>query len=180
MATHSSVLAWRIPWTEKPGRLRSMGSHRVGHNWSDLAAPPISKYFFLPYPRGWKIKERELVTQHWGRLSGVVSYYLKISEFWIYFLFWGPVKQYLFKQTNQKPSSMRLSIQSSNCTTTNPKRLAPLPSGDRVHILFMTQAAFHQRPLAAFLSIGSLEEPGVLEWLGRRVGVVYGFWHSEC
>ena len=38
MATHSSVLAWRIPWTEKPGRLQSMGSHRVGHNWSDLAA----------------------------------------------------------------------------------------------------------------------------------------------
>ena len=38
MATHSSVIAWRIPWTEKPGRLQSMGSHRVGHDWSDLAA----------------------------------------------------------------------------------------------------------------------------------------------
>ena len=36
MATHSSVLAWRIPWTEKPGRLQSMGSHRVGHDLSDL------------------------------------------------------------------------------------------------------------------------------------------------
>ena len=32
MATHSSVLAWRIPCTEKPGRLQSMGSHRVGHD----------------------------------------------------------------------------------------------------------------------------------------------------
>jgi len=32
MATLSSVLAWRIPWTEKPGRLQSMGFHRVGHN----------------------------------------------------------------------------------------------------------------------------------------------------
>ena len=32
MATHSSVLAWRIPWTEKPGRLQSMGSHRVRHD----------------------------------------------------------------------------------------------------------------------------------------------------
>ena len=38
MATHSSVLAWRIPGTEEPGGLLSMGSHRVGHNWSDLAA----------------------------------------------------------------------------------------------------------------------------------------------
>ena len=32
LATHSSVLAWRIPWTEKPGGLQSMGSHRVGHD----------------------------------------------------------------------------------------------------------------------------------------------------
>ena len=38
MATHSSVLAWRIPGTGEPGGLRSMGSHRVGHDWSDLAA----------------------------------------------------------------------------------------------------------------------------------------------
>ena len=37
MATHSSVLAWRIPGTGEPGRLPSMGSHRVRHNWSDLA-----------------------------------------------------------------------------------------------------------------------------------------------
>ena len=38
MATHSSVLAWRIPGTGKPGGLPSMGLHRVGHDWSDLAA----------------------------------------------------------------------------------------------------------------------------------------------
>ena len=34
MATHSSVLAWKIPWTEEPGRLQSMGSQRVGYNWT--------------------------------------------------------------------------------------------------------------------------------------------------
>ena len=38
MATHSSVLAWRIPGTGEPGGLSSMGSHRVRHDWSDLAA----------------------------------------------------------------------------------------------------------------------------------------------
>ena len=38
MATHSSILAWRIVWTEEPGGLLSIGSHRVGHDWSDLAA----------------------------------------------------------------------------------------------------------------------------------------------
>ena len=37
MATHSSILAWRILWTEEPGGLLSMGSHRARHDWSDLA-----------------------------------------------------------------------------------------------------------------------------------------------
>ena len=39
MATHSSVLAWRIPGMGEPGWLPSMGSHRVGHDWSNLASP---------------------------------------------------------------------------------------------------------------------------------------------
>ena len=38
LAPHSSTLAWKIPWMEEPGRLQTMGSHRVGHDWSDLAA----------------------------------------------------------------------------------------------------------------------------------------------
>ena len=42
MATHSSVLAWRIPGKGEPGGLPSMGSHRVGHDWSDLAAAVTS------------------------------------------------------------------------------------------------------------------------------------------
>ena len=41
MATHSSVLAWRIPGTREPGGLPSMGSHRVRYNWSDLAAAAV-------------------------------------------------------------------------------------------------------------------------------------------
>ena len=55
MATHSSVLAWRIPGMGEPGGLPSMGSHRAGHDWSDLAAAAaayvyilIFKYIFLP------------------------------------------------------------------------------------------------------------------------------------
>ena len=45
MATHSSVLAWRIPGTGEPGGLPSTGLHRVGHDWSDLAAAfPISNH----------------------------------------------------------------------------------------------------------------------------------------
>ena len=37
MATNSSILAWRIPWTEESGGLQPMESQRVGYNWSDLA-----------------------------------------------------------------------------------------------------------------------------------------------
>ena len=59
MATHSSVLAWRVPWTEKPGGLQSMGSHRVGHDWSDLvvvchildyACKGYHMIFVFPFP----------------------------------------------------------------------------------------------------------------------------------
>ena len=44
MATHSSILAWRIPGMGEPGGLPSMGLHRVGHNWSDLAAAAGQNY----------------------------------------------------------------------------------------------------------------------------------------
>ena len=56
MATHSSVLAWRIPGTEKPGGLPSMGSHRVRHDGSDLvAAAAVLSEFSLEEskPSGW-------------------------------------------------------------------------------------------------------------------------------
>ena len=59
MATHSSVLAWRIPGTGEPSGLLSTGSHRVGHDWSDAAAAarpppllPIQHHFWLLPPQG--------------------------------------------------------------------------------------------------------------------------------
>ena len=59
MATHSSVLTWRIPGTGEPGGLPSMGSHRVGHDWSDLAAAAAYKWkapsfpLLFPWPSSW-------------------------------------------------------------------------------------------------------------------------------
>ena len=47
MATHSGMLAWRIPGTEEPGGLPSMGSHRVGHDWNDLAAAAAGTIVYL-------------------------------------------------------------------------------------------------------------------------------------
>ena len=57
MATHSSVLAWRIPGTGEPGGLPSMGSHRVRHNRSDLAAAASVEKAMAPHSStlAWKI-----------------------------------------------------------------------------------------------------------------------------
>ena len=48
MATHSSILAWKIPWTEEPGGLQSVGLQRVGHNW---ATSPPSPFMYYEMPR---------------------------------------------------------------------------------------------------------------------------------
>ena len=50
MATHSSILAWRIPGTEEPGGLLSRGSQRVGHNWSNLACMHKRTTVLAPHP----------------------------------------------------------------------------------------------------------------------------------
>ena len=47
MATHSNILAWRIPWTEEPGGLSSMGSQRVGHTESSNLAHSIECYIII-------------------------------------------------------------------------------------------------------------------------------------
>ena len=50
MAPHSSTLAWKIPQTEEPGRLQSMGSRRVGHNWATI----LSLFTFMHWRRKWQ------------------------------------------------------------------------------------------------------------------------------
>ena len=44
MATHSSILAWRSPWTEEPGGLWSMGSQRVSHDWVTFSFSALTDY----------------------------------------------------------------------------------------------------------------------------------------
>jgi len=79
MATHSSVLAWRIPGTGEPGGLPSMGSHTVGHDWSDLAAaalwcplatPTVLLGFLLPWMWGissWLLQQSTTPAPYLGR-----------------------------------------------------------------------------------------------------------------
>ena len=65
MAPHSSSLAWKIPWTEEPGRLQSMGSLGVGHDW----ATSLSLFTFMHWRRKWKPTPVSLPGESQGRGS---------------------------------------------------------------------------------------------------------------
>ena len=66
--THSSTLAWKIPWTEEPGKLQSMGSLGVGYNW----ATSLSLFTFMHWRRKWQPTPVFLPgeSQGWGSLVG--------------------------------------------------------------------------------------------------------------
>ena len=65
MAPHSSTLAWKIPWAEEPGRLRSMGSLRVGHDW----VTSFSLFTFMHWRRTWQPTPVLLTGESQGRRS---------------------------------------------------------------------------------------------------------------
>ena len=65
MATHSSTLAWKIPWTEEPGRLQSTWSQRVGHNW----VTSLSLFTFIHWRRKWQPTPVFLPGESQGRWS---------------------------------------------------------------------------------------------------------------
>ena len=68
MDTYSSTLAWRIPWTEDPGGLQSMGSQKVGHDW----ATSFSLFTFMLWRRKWQPTPEFLPgeSQGWRSLVG--------------------------------------------------------------------------------------------------------------
>ena len=70
MATDSSTLAWKIPWMEEPGRLQSMRSWRIGHNW----ATSLSLFTFMHWRRKWQPTPVFLPgeSQGWGSLVAAV------------------------------------------------------------------------------------------------------------
>ena len=71
MAPHSSTLAWKIPWTEEPGGLQSMGSLRVGHDW----APSLSLFIFMHWRRKWQPTPVFLSGESQGQRSLVAAIY---------------------------------------------------------------------------------------------------------
>ena len=76
MATHSSVLAWRIPGTGEPGGLLSMGLHRVGHDWSDLAAQSYNILYVQDIIQNyWEYKETEKFQVLWEKTINRCQYW---------------------------------------------------------------------------------------------------------
>ena len=71
MAPHSSTLAWRIPWMEEPGRLQSVGSLRVGHDW----ATSLSLFTFMHWRRKWQPTPVFVPGESQGRGSLVAAIY---------------------------------------------------------------------------------------------------------
>ena len=76
MATHSSTLAWKIPRTKEPGRLQSMGSLRVGHNW----ATSLSLFTFMHWRRKWQPTPVFLPAESQGRRSLVGCHFWGRTE----------------------------------------------------------------------------------------------------
>ena len=91
MATHSSVLAWRIPGTGEPGGLPSMGSHRVGHDWSDLASSSSSKCLKIcsdshpkPKPNLWSfVQSNQDVFKYYFIVSYRILQFLCVYVCWL-------------------------------------------------------------------------------------------------
>ena len=80
MATHSSFLAWRIPGMVEPGGLPSMGSHRVGHDWSDLAAAAFADV--VPKLKARREKDApNVVTLYWGKAKLTRTIYFQNQTF---------------------------------------------------------------------------------------------------
>ena len=82
MATHSSTLVWKIPWMEEPGRLQSMGSLRVGHDWETS----LSLFTFMHWRRKWQLTPVFLPgeSQGWGSLVGCHPRGLRVGHDWSY------------------------------------------------------------------------------------------------
>ena len=130
MATLSSTLAWKIPWTEEPGRLQSMGSLRVGHDW----ATSLSLFTFMHWRRNWQPTPVFLPgeSQGWRSLMGcclwVAQSRTRLSD-------WTELK--LFQNLYKVHSLITI------CGFTNTYKLLPFLWFTYIHFPFTTLLYLH-------------------------------------
>ena len=104
MATHSSTLAWKIPWTKGPGRLQSMGSLGVGHDW----ATSPSLFTFMHWRRKWQPTLMFLPGESQGRGARWAAIYgVAQSRIWLKQLS-SSSRQYIKKQRHYMPTKVCL------------------------------------------------------------------------
>ena len=121
MAPHSSTLAWKIPWTEEPCRLQSMGSPRIGHDW----ATSLSLFTFLHWRRKWQPTPMFLPGESLGRGSLVGC------------RLWGPTESDTTEATQQQQQGSII-VFSSRCHQGSPRWILWVPQS--MHFQFQIYA----------------------------------------
>ena len=122
MAPHSSTLAWRIPWTEEPGRLQSMGPLRVGHDW----ATSLSLFTFMHWVYVVKsllptTPPAPLTTQFIGNSWNLLKHLtcLPSRHHVVYFKVWLCAFVIVYFQQKQKIKSLKIKIKKEMATHTS-------------------------------------------------------------
>ena len=104
MAARSSTIAWKIPWTEEPGRLQSMGSQRVGHDWATPLKIKYSRLSWVDYPGRPLSNQLETRARSWQ-----TAFCLKTATLPEFPLCW-PALQELPASTIPKVNYLKISI----------------------------------------------------------------------
>ena len=117
MATHSSVLAWRIPGTAEPGGLPSVGSHRVGHDWSDLATVTViilylSSFEWSDMLFSFKFSVNSMVRFSVQITNPRFSSVQSLSHAWLFATPWTTARQASLSITNSRGPPKPMSIKS--------------------------------------------------------------------
>ena len=153
MAPHSSTLAWKIPWTEEPGRLQSMGSLRVRHDW----ASSLSLFTFMHWRRKWQPTPVFLPGESQGPGS------LMGCRLWV-----AQSRTRLKRLSSSSSSSAWVNTQGLVSQDSFPVRLHPSPRA----------SGLPEAPLPAEVPRSLHSQEGVLNWGPQHHGA--GVWVIFC
>ena len=125
MATHSSILAWKISWTQEPGGRQSMGSQRVGHDWA-------TNTYLLVYL--WQERQKSIAVS--SSANHTWSHMILVCSSWWY-LFWSPCQDVVwFPHHSRGHKNVQLrSLDGRNLTEDHPACCAQNPSAWKPHWL---------------------------------------------